>query len=86
MTTMNIAKRIADTLDRNGAWDLSDGADHCPSDRWAVVRMRRLGASPVWALIYRGTEGDEVTLFCAASAARGAIDAIAEQIATEARL
>jgi hypothetical protein len=48
------AKALADYLDKRGAWDWSDGAEHEPSDRVAVVE-----SSGAWWAVYRGTEGDE---------------------------
>ena len=60
---IDAARVLGDWLDREGGWDWTDGAEHDPSDRLAVVTVRRLGAPRVAALVYRGTEGDTVKLF-----------------------
>ncbi len=57
------AKALADKLDREGAWQWTDGSEHEPSDRFGIMTVRRLGSSRLFAMVYRGTEPDEVTLF-----------------------
>ena len=53
--TTTEATTIASELDRAGAWDWTDGSEHDPSDRYAVVER-----GDVWLLVYAGTEGAEV--------------------------
>lgn len=47
------AHALADLLDDAGEWDWSDGSEHDPSDRLAVLE-----SSGAYWLVYRGTEGD----------------------------
>lgn len=63
-----IAQGLGDLLDATGEWDWSDGSDHDPSDRLAV-----LGSSGAWWLVYRGTEGDEATCFATEHEAQSAL-------------
>lgn len=54
MTSDELRVDLCDRLDADGAWDWSDGAEHYPSDRVAVV-----AEDGAWWAVYRGTEGDE---------------------------
>jgi hypothetical protein len=70
------AEALADLLDEKGAWDWSDGSEHDPSDRLAVLE-----SSGAYWLVYRGTEADEATRFATDSEAQAALKEQAEQIA-----
>lgn len=50
------ATALADLLDRHGAWDWSDGSEHDPSDRTAVLE-----SSGAFWCVYRGTEPDSAS-------------------------
>ncbi len=73
-----IAAALADLLDDEGAWDWSDGSEHDPSDRLAVVE-----SSGAWWVVYRGTEADEVMRFGDGDRARAEMWRQADQIESE---
>lgn len=58
------AHALADLLDDRGEWDWSDGAEHEPSDRMAVLE-----SSGAYWLVYRGTEGDTADRYASADEA-----------------
>jgi hypothetical protein len=66
---------LADLIDKTGAWDWSDGSEHGPEDRLAVVE-----SSGAWWLVYRGSEGDEAERFASEDDARKALKAQAYEI------
>lgn len=70
------AQALGDLLDEGGDWDWSDGSEHCPEDRLAVVE-----STGAYWLVYRGVESDEATRFATADEAHAALKAHAEQIA-----
>lgn len=55
------ATALADLLDHYGEWDWTDGSEHDPSDRAAVLE-----SSGAWWYVYRGTEPDRAVR-CASS-------------------
>jgi len=71
---IDAAQIMADKLDKNGGWDWAEDVDTVPCDRFAVVRVRRLGASTIAGLVYRGTEVDSLELYPTIAAANKALE------------
>lgn len=69
------SKALGDLLDASGDWDWSDGAEHSPEDRLAVVE-----SSGAYWLVYRGSESDEATRFSISDEAHAALKDQAESI------
>lgn len=67
------ASELADLLDDAGAWDWSDGAEHEPSDRAAVIE-----SSGAYWCVYRGTEPDRASRHATSAEARVAMREIIE--------
>jgi hypothetical protein len=71
----NPGTALADLLDASGDWDWSDGAEHGPEDRLAVVE-----SSGAYWLVYRGSESDEAMRFATEQEAPAALKDQAEKI------
>lgn len=71
----NPGTALADLLDKTGDWDWSDGAEHGPEDRLAVLE-----SSGAYWLVYRGSEADNAERFGDEALARAALKAQSAQI------
>lgn len=69
MDGAGIANRLADLVDKHGAWDWSDEAEHDPSDRMAVIE-----SSGAYWLVYRGTEDDSADRYASRDEAWDALE------------
>jgi len=69
------SRALADLLDRRGAWDWSDGSEHEPSDRLAIIES----TGAVW-LVYRGTEPDSARRYGSRAEARAALQEQTERV------
>lgn len=63
-----IGYRLAVLIDDHGWWDWSDGSEHSPSERLAVVQ-----SSDAWWCVYAGVEPADATRHASESDAKRAM-------------